>query len=507
MPKQFLKEEVAPRMMRLVESTSSKKAGCLGTMYGPCADYVHPTRNSNYYSRKLWENVFDDELVKEALEDRVLIGELDHPETRLETKASNACIVMTGYDFDDQVGVVNGKFDILDTPQGHILKSLLDYGCKIGVSSRGEGDGVEGVVPGSGESAQIIDEDSYYFVGFDAVAMPAVKKAKPALQESLDRRNLKESIVDQIAKASTQGELDIISKVLESAKVPGLDSIKESISNRSQELKSGTTGSSGNTLLEDLEKATKSNTQLSGEVRSLKEKLATSESLIKKIRARLNIALQAGRQVGSKYSAIAESCSKAQVSWAISSKKSEELSSQLRQSRDTIRGLQESVRVTDSKNSENESRISSLEESLRKSQETYRSLKRDHDKTLSVLESYKKQLASLKTQLSEVKSSSSSAVATARKESKNYLRSYVDAKSQNLGVNPKSIMESLKGTESIDEVDTLIESLRDRADRYSKMPITRDRQLESVDKAQLERKSREGEEYQSSVDFLNQAFK
>ena len=113
--------------------TAQTHPGCLGTLSGPCADYNNPTRNNNFYSRKLWENVFKDPLVVESLEDRVLIGELDHPGDRLETKAKNACIVMTGYEFDDVNKTVNGTFDILDTPNGQILKSLLDYGCKIGV--------------------------------------------------------------------------------------------------------------------------------------------------------------------------------------------------------------------------------------------------------------------------------------------------------------------------------------------------------------------------------------
>ena len=139
MAKQLL-IETRMNSLGLCESKDVTNKNCLGSLYGPCADYVNSTRNGNFYSRKLWENVFNDEIVKESLQDRVLIGELDHPGDRLESKATNACIVMTDYEFNDDEGLLYGSFDILNTPNGRILKSLLDYGCKIGVSSRGEGD-------------------------------------------------------------------------------------------------------------------------------------------------------------------------------------------------------------------------------------------------------------------------------------------------------------------------------------------------------------------------------
>ena len=186
MSKQFLYEEVASRRMELIESSSTKSTNCLGTMYGPCADYKNPTRNGNFYSRKLWENVFNRDIIKESLRDRILIGELDHPDSRLESKAVNSCIVMTDYEFHDDEGLLYGKFDILPTPNGRILKSLLDCNCKVGISSRGEGDVVERVINGTEEVNQV-DEDSYEFVAFDAVILPAVKAAKPELQESMNR--------------------------------------------------------------------------------------------------------------------------------------------------------------------------------------------------------------------------------------------------------------------------------------------------------------------------------
>ena len=37
----------------------------LGTLEGPCADIVNPTRNGRKYSEELWEKVFSDPIVEE----------------------------------------------------------------------------------------------------------------------------------------------------------------------------------------------------------------------------------------------------------------------------------------------------------------------------------------------------------------------------------------------------------------------------------------------------------
>lgn len=248
-------------------------------MYGPCADYKNPTRNGNFYSRKLWENVFNRDIIKESLRDRILIGELDHPDSRLESKAVNSCIVMTDYEFHDDEGLLYGKFDILPTPNGRILKSLLDCNCKVGISSRGEGDVVERVINGTEEVNQV-DEDSYEFVAFDAVILPAVKAAKPELQESINRLSLSESFHKEINSATTVSELELIKDVVEAINLPDTDSLLESVNNKSQELTRGVTNPS--ILHEDLEKATATIQELTEKVTLLNEELTTSKSKYQK---------------------------------------------------------------------------------------------------------------------------------------------------------------------------------------------------------------------------------
>lgn len=478
---QFL-QEVLRGTMRLVESTqSSTSRGCLGTMKGPCADLKRETRNGNFYSRKLWENVFADPIVKESLEDRILIGELDHPgDGRLETKAVNACIVMTDYEFDDDNGYLIGTFDILPTPNGKILKSLIDCGCKIGVSSRGEGDVTQE------EGIDVVDENSYNFVAFDAVVLPAVKAAKPALQESLSResKSFRESLVKQVNEATTVTELNLIKNVIDATDLPDSDSLLESVNNKTQEIE-GTTGSSN--LLEDLERATSQINSQSEEINKLKEELTTCKSRIGKLmKSRQRLVSQIAqrdekiKEISSEYS-----CSVFESS--DNSRKVESLQARLSESEETIRGLRQEIRTTDSGRIKAESRVSSLEESLRKAQELVQSKNREVSRLSSKVESLKsesrkklsessKRGKSLSDSLSDAKKS----LSESRKMRESFIKSYIEDQCKSSGLDPSVVLESVKFEMSKDAIDRLIESYVERSDRYKSLPFRGDSLIDSL---------------------------
>jgi hypothetical protein len=68
-----------------------------------------------------------------------LLGELDHPEDRFEVKLHEAShrILDLWYDADNKR--VMGKIELLDTPNGKLAKSLVDYGVPLHISSRAAG--------------------------------------------------------------------------------------------------------------------------------------------------------------------------------------------------------------------------------------------------------------------------------------------------------------------------------------------------------------------------------
>ena len=222
--------------LRLVESTKVKK-GCLGRLEGPCADFKNPTRNGRLYGLQLWKNVFDNKFVKEALNTKTLFGELDHPEDRFEVLSKYACVCMTDYKIDEAEGIVYGGFDILDTEAGRILKSLVDYGSQMGVSSRGEGDIIQG------ENGEEVDPDTYDFACFDVVSTPAVERARQTVVESVEhnrkKRQLIESVEREIKNADTIEVLDNIERTVTNCNMPNLSRIKRSIKNRKSQIAEG----------------------------------------------------------------------------------------------------------------------------------------------------------------------------------------------------------------------------------------------------------------------------
>ena len=185
-----------PLEYRKLSQEEQNSRGILGRLVGKIADWKNPTRNGRLYSRELWEKVLKDPIFQEKIENKLCYGEIQHPldgRTEIDPQKIAGCLAETPTIADD--GFVYGVFDVLNTPCGQILKQLLDYGSNIGVSSRGEGDIING---------DEVDPDTYNCICWDFVCIPAVKAARPeVVTESLqNKKSLAESLNKMIKKAS-----------------------------------------------------------------------------------------------------------------------------------------------------------------------------------------------------------------------------------------------------------------------------------------------------------------
>ena len=92
-------------------------------------------RNGRVYPKPIMEKAVD-KYVKEQVNTKRAVGELNHPDgpTVNLDKVSH---LIEGK--EKQKDEVVGKARILDTPNGQIVKGLLDGGVKLGVSTRGMG--------------------------------------------------------------------------------------------------------------------------------------------------------------------------------------------------------------------------------------------------------------------------------------------------------------------------------------------------------------------------------
>jgi hypothetical protein len=97
-----------------------------------------------------------------------LIGECDHPTDSI-IHFSNASHKINKLWWDGNT--LMGEGVILDTPMGKLLKSLINCGVRIGISSRGVGNGKVN------EDGILVIGESYRLITFDAVADPSTTAA------------------------------------------------------------------------------------------------------------------------------------------------------------------------------------------------------------------------------------------------------------------------------------------------------------------------------------------
>ena len=96
-----------------------------------------------------------------------VLGEVDHPEG-LNINLDRVSHMITEMWMEDNNGY--GKLKILPTPMGTLVKTMLEAGVKLGVSSRGSGNVSE---DGSGEVSD------FEIITVDVVAQPSAPGAYP----------------------------------------------------------------------------------------------------------------------------------------------------------------------------------------------------------------------------------------------------------------------------------------------------------------------------------------
>ena len=166
----------------------------LGRLYGPIATTKEKTRNGRGYNKELWEKALSDEIFREKIANKSLFLELGHPLDREETDMEKVCACIP-----EMPKIVDGDLyayvDILDTNNGRLLKTLCDYGFVPGISSRGSGDIM---------SNDEVDPETFFLETWDIVQLPAVKKARLSVCESLGNKTLTMALRESLEKASDE---------------------------------------------------------------------------------------------------------------------------------------------------------------------------------------------------------------------------------------------------------------------------------------------------------------
>ena len=128
--------------------------------------------NERVYPVSEIENAVDT-LNKQITEGYSVLGEVDHPDD-LKINLDRVSHMITSMWMDGANGF--GKLKILPTPMGQLVKTMLESGVKLGVSSRGSGNvnDLDGRV------------SDFEIITVDIVAQPSAPNAYPkAIYESL----------------------------------------------------------------------------------------------------------------------------------------------------------------------------------------------------------------------------------------------------------------------------------------------------------------------------------
>ena len=122
------------------------------------------------------------------------LGELDHPDSSVVELKNASHIVREAYMQGD---ICYGTVEILDTPSGKILKSLVDSGVTLGISSRGVGSTRK-------EGDYQVVQDDFQLICWDFVTEPStpgafmMKEGKEINETDLNRHFTKSDRIDRI---------------------------------------------------------------------------------------------------------------------------------------------------------------------------------------------------------------------------------------------------------------------------------------------------------------------
>ena len=111
------------------------------------------------------------------------LGECDHPDSSVVELKNVSHIVREAYMTGDDV---YGTIEVLDTPSGKIIQSLIESGVTLGISSRGVGS------TSTKGSTQVVQDD-FQLICFDMVSEPStpgafmLREGKTIQRKELDK--------------------------------------------------------------------------------------------------------------------------------------------------------------------------------------------------------------------------------------------------------------------------------------------------------------------------------
>ena len=175
---------------RIIES-ENLPAGVLCRGVWPTCNIEQLNANKRIYGADVWERVRQNEDIISKMKGRTFYGQAEHPaETTSDLQLTSHIVTEMYIDkataLDESEGdydVVYSKVDVLDTPCGRIINTLIEAGCQIGVSTRAEGD-LEEAEDDDGNKYQRVVAEAYDYRALDFTADPSTYGTQPQKVQS-----------------------------------------------------------------------------------------------------------------------------------------------------------------------------------------------------------------------------------------------------------------------------------------------------------------------------------
>lgn len=183
----------------LIKESREKYGGRI-VLKGPIQKANTLNQNGRIYPRSILEREIMN--YQKLIQENRAMGECDHPDSSVVELKNVSHVVKEAYMQGD---IVYGSIEILDTPSGKIIQSLIESGVTLGISSRGVGSTQKQ------GSTQIVQDD-FQLICFDMVSEPStpgafvIKEGKNISKNELKKTFNKSDRVNRIFNDILQWE-------------------------------------------------------------------------------------------------------------------------------------------------------------------------------------------------------------------------------------------------------------------------------------------------------------
>lgn len=450
------------------------KRGILGRLVGPSADFINPTRNGRKYTEELWDKVFQNPIIQEKIKNKVFIGELGHNPENGEMDPTKAAIILSEAPKKNADGQLMAVFDILDTPNGRIVKTLAEYGSNLGISSRATGDII---YDDNGE--EIVDPDTFELEGWDVVLVPGVESARLSyVNESLEKKKpLRTALLEEYSKASADDKV-VMKETLHALDIEVEEQIIDSKPQEGDDIKQTTkeeevanNDGADEDLIKSLQEALKVKVDLETQVKSLQEQLAVNSVKVEELNeevkrykqatTRLSIVASEKKQLQEEFETLKESLAEKENAIAVKDDRIRNLIENQKRTTASTRTLQEEL--TTKKQS-----VEELNESLEKA----RAEAEDKVRTLTEsIEELKGNFKAIEEKSKTKLDRTEKLVEGYKKQANEIMSHYIKTRADMLGITPQEIKNRLTESYTIQDVDSICEDLQSYELNISKLPF------------------------------------